>query len=244
MTITVLDFTNSVLKRCRVIQGDQGALATDTTSTATGATASNPLVNSAHQSEIDICLQITNEAITEVFGLGMVAPEVATATIFLVEAQREYSLPSDFEQFSGTYRSFRGATHQWTISEYPGGYEKMLLDQPGLASQWRGEAQHYALSPVSLQTIRLDFEPTSEISNWRYNILYDKRVSRSSTMATTAMPFNDTVTDSLVPVVAEGVNWVFKKDFNSDVFLRAITRAVERATQTQRRKSYGPNQTR
>jgi len=243
-TVTFVSAVNASLKRVRVIAGDTQELATSTvTSTATGLTSTGAFTVSSIQNEIDIMLQCWNEAITEVYTLGMFAPEVATATVILSTAVREYTLPSDFEKFAGRdgQRAFRGATRQWVIDEYPGGFAQMLVDQAGFASDWQGEPQYYAISPVTSQTVRFDREPTSNENGWTYNALYDKRISRSSTMATDTMPFSDTVTDSLVPVVAEAWSRVFKKEFDSEIFRYALIRALEHVTQTQRRTSWGPS---
>lgn len=238
-TVTFLSAVNASLRRVRVIQGDAGALATSSvTSTATGLTATEAFTDSSRQNEIDIMLQCWNEAIHEVFTLGMISPEVSTATISLVTAQREYTLPSDMEKIAGSeygYRVFRGATRQHNIAEYPGGYAAMLADQSGLASQWTGEPNYYALSPASVQTVRFDTEPTANENGWRYNLLYEKRFTRSSTMATETLPFSDTVTDALVPVVASTWQLVFKKEpLDSMIFRSSVTRALEHAVQTQR----------
>lgn len=245
VTYRFLDAVNASMKRCRFVQGDAGNLVTSTvTSTATGLVATEAFTDSSRQSEIDITLQVWNEAFHEIYGMGMLAPECGTATFALVAAQREYTFPTDFQRIAGeSYetRALRGATRQWVIKEYPGGYGKMLVDQAGLASQWQGEPQYFAFSPVSIDTIRFDREPTTNEAGWTYNSLYEKRILRSSTMATEAMPFNDTVTDSLVPVVAEWVMRVFKKDFDAAQFRGSLARALEYLTQNQPRKNYGPS---
>lgn len=240
MTVTFLQAVNASLKRVRVIQGDAGELATSTvTSTATGLVATGAFTDSSRQTEIDIMLQIWNEAEHEVYSMGMFAPEVASATLILVEAQREYTMPSNFERFAGE-GIFRGATRQSTIYPHPSGYQGMLVEQPGSASQWQGEPNTYAISPVSLQTIRLDREPTSDEDSWTYNVLYEKRLQLTSTMATEAMPFPDTVTDALVPVVAQGWKAEYKGEFNPGIFRTNLARALEFVGQNQRRTSYGP----
>jgi len=239
-SITFLQAVNASLKRARVIQGDIGDLTTSTVaSTATGLVATGPFTRSNIQTEIDVMLQIWQEFIAEVYRHGYIAPQVASATLVLVTAQREYTMPSNFERFTKD-ASFRGATRQSTIYQYPGGYEQMLLDQPGLPSQWQGESQGFAISPVALQTIRLDREPTSNESGWTYNSLYETRIARTSTMATDTMPFADSITDAGVPVVAEGWNRVYKKEFDSGIFQTSVSRAMEFAGQKQKRTSWGP----
>jgi hypothetical protein len=240
MTVTFLQAVNASLKRARVIQGDSGELATSTvTSTATGLTATGAFTDSSRQTQIDIMLQIWNELEHELYSRGMFAPEVASATMTLVTNQREYTMPSNFERFAAD-GVWRGATHQWLICEYPGGYAQMLKDQPGLASQWEGEPNGYAISPVSTQTIRLDMNPNSTINGWTYNVLYEKRLQLTASMATEALPWSDTITDALVPVAAVTWEATYKEKFNPAVFQTSIARALEFAGQKQRRTFWGP----
>ena len=242
MAFVFLDAVNASLKRVRVIQGDVGELSTSTVSTATGAVPASPFEVSSIQSNIDIMLQCWNQAFRVVYGMGMFTPEVATATIVLVTAQREYALPADFETMAGrTYqtRVIRGATRFYEFPEYIGGFDKMLADQPGFASIWQGEPIWWAMSPVQ-NTIRMDREPTSIQNGWTYNYLYTKRLVRSSTMATETMPFSDTVTEALVPAVAQAWEAIFKKSFDEQMFRQSIAEALEFMTFTQRKDRYGP----
>lgn len=241
MAVTFLQFVNAALKRTRVIQGDAGELATSTvTSTATGLVATGAFTDSGRQTEIDLMLQISNEAFHEVFGMGLFPNEAATATITLVSGQREYDMPSDFERMAGEDSSdqvFRGTTNGLLITEYPGGYSKMLRDQP-IATDYTGTPNHWAISPVD-GGVRFDREPTSAENGWTYNALYEKRLSFTSTMATDTLPFSDTVADSLVPVVAEGWKRAFNKEFDGGMFQVSITRALDHITRRQRRSRYG-----
>ena len=237
MTIsyTYLNAVNAQLRRNRVIQGDSQQLATSTvTSTATGLTATGAFTDSQRQAEVDISRQLWNEVAHELYTLGGFAPEMATATMLLVANTREYTMPSDFERFAGI---FRGATRTAVISEYPGGYGQMLQDQAGLASQWQGDPNFFAISPVTVGTIRLDTEGTA---TWTYNVLYEKRIALSS--ATDLMPWSDTITDSLVPFVANAFERIFKKqNLDEDWARMGAIRALEQAGQAQRRTRWGPS---
>jgi hypothetical protein len=242
MAVTFLQAINATLKRTRTIQGDAGELATSTvTSTATGLVATGAFTDSGRQVQIDLAIQLWQEAEHEIYSMGLSAPEAATATISLVDGTREYDMPSDFERFAGKTgdeRVFRGATTGLIVSEYPGGYARMLRDQP-IATDFTGDPNHYAISPVTLGRIRFDREPTSDQDGSSYNVLYEKRLSLTSTMATEALPFSDTVADSLVPVVAEAWQRVMKEEFDSVLFRRSLARSMEYLSQTQRRGRYG-----
>lgn len=227
MAILFLQAINATLKRTRVIQGDAGELTTFT--------------DSGRQVQIDLAIQVWQEAIQELFGLGLLPNEAATATIDLVTAQREYSMPSDFERIAGKSheeRVFRGATTNLILTEYPGGYARMLRDQPN-ATDFAGDPQHWAISPVDGTKIRFDREFTADQNGDRYNILYEKRIALTATMATETLPVSDTVADALVPVVAEGWNAIHKDKFNSGLFRTSIARAARMVTRNQPRVRYG-----
>jgi len=241
-TITFLQAVNASLKRVRVIQGDAGELATSTvTSTATGLIATGAFEDSGRQVQIDLMIQMWQEATHEIYSMGLYAAEAASATIVLSEGVREYDLPSDFERISGRTsdeRVLRGVTTGLIVTEYPGGYGRMLRDQPR-ATDWRGDPCSYALSPVTLGRLRFDRDPEAAQDGNTYNLLYEKRLSLTSTMATDLLPFNDTVADALVPVTAEGWERVMKNEFDNTLFRRSISRAVEHLTQTQSHGRYG-----
>jgi len=97
----------------------------------------------------------------------------------------------------------------------------------------------YAISPSDAY-LRVDRHPTTDENGTTWNYNYDKRLGFSSTMATSTFPFSDTVVDSLVPVVAEAHNRVFKKEFDSQMFQASIIRAIEYITQRQRKSFWGP----
>lgn len=241
MAITLLQAVNATLKRVGEIAGDSDELATSTvTSTATGLVATDAFTDSRRQHKIDLVLQLWNEATHEVYSMGLMAREAASATLTLVDAQREYDLPDDFERMGGmTYqtRALRGATTGLVVREYPGGYAQMLVDQP-TASDYRGDPTYYALSPA-LAKIRLNVEPTSDQDGHTYNFLYEKRLSLSSTMATSTLPYSDTVADCLVPVVSESYNRVMKNEYDQGFLVNALTRSLRFLSQSQPKDRYG-----
>jgi hypothetical protein len=241
MAIVFVSAVNAVLKRVGEIAGDSEELATSTvTSTATGLVATDAFTDSRRQHKIDIVIQLWNEAAHEVFRMGAFNAAVATATMVTVAAQREYDLPSDFERMCGKSvgtRVLRGATSGTILTEYYGGYEQMLADQPQ-ATQFTGDSSHYAISPVASK-IRLSAEPTDSTASQTYNYLYHKRISLSSTMATQTLPFSDTVADALVPVVSEVYERIMKKEMEPGLFMSAINRSLEFLSQTERRDRYG-----
>lgn len=241
MGVTLLQLVNSTLKRVGEIAGDSEVLSTSTvTSTATGLTATEAFTDSRRQHKIDVVLQLANEAVHEIYSMGLMAREGASATVTLVAAQREYDLPDDFERMAGkdyNVRAMRGATNGLLIREYPGGYAQMLVDQP-TASDYTGDPGFWALSPA-LSKIRLSAEPTTAQAGQTYNYLYEKRLTLTSTMATDTLPFSDTVADSLVPVISESYQRVFKNEYDQGFLKTSLTRSLRFLTQNQPKDRYG-----
>lgn len=241
MAIVFLQAVNATLKRTRTIQGDAGELATSTvTSTATGLIATGAFTDSGRQVQIDLAIQLWQEAEHLLYAHGLFPNEAATATISLAtDGTREYSMPSDFERFPDDNGVFRAVTAGLIITEYPGGYSQMLRDQV-TASDYTGDPNHFAVSPVD-GSIRFDRGFGRALT---LNALYEKRLTLTSTMATETLPFPDTVADALVPVVAEAHNRIMKKEFDSAQFEGSLVRAVMGVRRTGRKSRYGIRYTR
>ncbi len=145
-----------------------------------------------------------------------------------------------FERFAGQTedtRVLRGATTGLIVRSYPGGYDQMLVDQP-VATDYIGDPNRYAISPVT-GDIRLDREPNAEIAGNTYNALIETVQALTSTMATETFLWTDTVTNALVPVVAETWTRTMKKEFDAEQFRRSLTRAASHARKNQRRTRWG-----
>ena len=241
MAITLLQLMNTELKRVGEIAGDSEELATSTvTSTATGLTATGAFTDSRRQHKIDVMLQVNNEIVHQLYGMGLYYSAAASATLTLVAAQREYDLPTDFERMAGSEhgnRGLRGATNGLILTEYRGGYAQMLIDQ-AYPTQYVGDPSSWALSPAAFK-LRLDTEPDANNAGNTYNYLYEKRLSLTSTMATQTLPFSDTVADAIVPVAAEIYDRAFKKDFDRELMITALNRALDFLRQNQRKDRYG-----
>jgi len=241
MAVTFLQAVNETLKRVRVIQGDAGELVTSTiASTATGGVATGAFTDSGRQTEIDLAVQLWQEGLHEIYAMGLFPNEASSATFTLATGQREYSFPNDFERVAGEdYRDrvMRGATSGLLAYEYPGGYARMLRDQV-MATDFTGDPSFWAISPVD-GALRLDREPTTEQAGQTWNMLYEKQLVLTSTMATETMPMADTVTAAMVPVVSEAWNRVFKKEFDQSMFRSSLARSLDYMARTQRRKRYG-----
>ncbi len=239
MAKVFLTAINDTLKRIGSIQGDAGEL-------VTGTGTDDEFTDSARQREIDVAIQLWNETTHTLYDLELFAAEASTATITLADGTREYDLPTDFLRFAGNEpreRAFR-ATDGRTITEYKGGYARMLVDQV-LATDFTGQPNRYAINPTKVLTatrggtIRFDAEPTSDEDGDTLNALYDRFIEFTSTMATETFPFNDAVVTALVPVVAQYHSRDFKKDFDEGIFRSNIVRAVSYLSQKQKMRRHG-----
>ena len=242
MPMLFMECVNGSLKRAGIVAGDSAELGTGTsTATAFQYTASGVFsARSDIQHSVDLMLQMWQEVTSEIYSMNLVPNLLATATITLVTNTREYALPSDFERVAGeTYESrvMRSATQAVTLGEYPGGYLKMLADQP-VATDWTGQPNAWAISPRD-EALRIDRSPTSDENGTVYNLAYERRVELTSTMATATMPYSDTVCRSLIPVVAELYNSAKKDKFDAGVFRSSLVRAFNFANKGQDRTRWG-----
>ena len=241
MAVVFLDAINKTLKRIGSIQGDAQELSTSTVSTATGFEPPNPFDDSQRQHQVDLVIQGWQEAVHEIYDLGLLPNEAASATIALVTDQREYDLPSNFEKMAGAdydQRVWRGATRTWRLTEYRGGYAQMLSDQM-LPTLFLGDPLQWAISPVDGLMVRIDRNPTSIQNGQTYNALYEKRVALTATMATATMSFSDSVVDNLVPVVGEFAHRQLNSEFDPALFRTSLARAVSFVTKNQPKLRYG-----
>lgn len=237
MAIVFLDAMNETLTRVGALQGDAGLLTTSTvTSTATGAVEIEAFEKSSIQRQIDVGVQLWREGIHELYSNGLFAKEAASATFTFASDTREYVLPDDFEQIAGD-GYIRGATTGIVLTPYPGGYDKMLADQ-ARASDWVGDPMHFAFSPAT-DSIRFDRTFATKQAGNTYHMLYEKTINFTSTMATSELPFSDTVAYDMVPVVAEWMKRWFKQEFDSQSFRASLARSVKVASKEQPKRRYG-----
>lgn len=235
MALVFLDAVNETLKRVGAIQGDAAEL-------VTGTGTDDEFTDSPRQRDIDLAIQIWQESLHQLLSLGLFANEASTATLILVAGQREYTLATDkvFERFAGQTedtRVLRGATTGLIVTEYPGGYARMLVDQ-AVATDFTGDPTRYAISPVN-GDIRLNAEPTADNAGDTYNALIETVQSLTSTMATEEFLWTDTVTNALIPVVAETWTRTMKQEFDAAQFRRSLTRAASHARKNQRLTRWG-----
>ena len=239
MAILFLDAVNDTLARVGVVKGDAGALVT-----TTGATASEIFQSRSDiQHSVDLVLQMWREAAQELYSMNLAPTLLATKTIPLEEGVREYTLPDRFERIAGNTaaeRVLRGVTTGVVYGEYPGGYLKMLADQPR-ATDFTGDPGRWAINPGNAATtlIRFEFEATAENAGDIYHIAFERRIDLTVTMATETMPFSDTVSFALVPVVAEFYERTKKNEFDAAIFRSSLARAARMGRRNQPGETWG-----
>lgn len=216
---------NRTLKRTGEIAGDAGDLTSFT--------------DSARQTFVDVVIQVWNEAIHELYGLGALQGEVEEDTITLVADQNDYDLPNDFEALAGkTYlsRALVNAADGHVLREYPGGFDQLYVDQPD-PTDFTGQPHHFVFNPI-VNEFRIDTMPTSDEAGDEYKFLFEKRISL--TKPTDKFPFTDTGVDGLMPVVAEVARLSLTGKPRDPLSANAgFNRALATIVQKKARTSYG-----
>jgi len=208
MAITFLAAVNDVLMRVGSIKGDAGDLTSFT--------------ESSRQRDIDTSILAWNDMIRDLYSLGLFSQGSAESLITLALADREYALPSDFEQFGPDL--MREETKQYVIGPYPGGYTKLWNDQVK-PSNFTGQPLHYAINPTTNE-IRIDTDPGSEQVGDILKFVYTKRLALAA--ITDTFPFSDTVVDLLGIAVAELQKGYMKgeTEINTQLFATGRSRAI------------------
>lgn len=219
MAYTLLNAVNATLKRVKIITGVNGALTS--------------LTDSPRQTFIDQTVQIINESIHELYSESELPQpnQSASSTITLASGQREYDLPVDLEQIR---YPLIDQTHGKYIFEYPGGFEKMRVDQliPG---NFKGIPIYACINPTN-DMLRLNTIPQATDAGLVYDLLYDARHSLS--LAGDTFPFSDTVVDSLVPAWAERWKREQRNAFDKEAHDEAFGRAMRYLNQTPLRRKW------
>ncbi len=204
MVQSLLNMTNEVLRKTGFITGESGLLTS--------------LTEAARQVEIDLVKRNLNTAISELYSLSRIPlpQEERTATITLVDGQREYVLPSNLVQIRYPI-IFEADMHR--VNEYPGGFERLRVDQLD-PSNFTGRPTAAVISPINGK-LRFNFEPTSSEDGDVYTLYYDRDLFLD--VAADVVPFPDVVSRHMVEVVA--IDWKMdKRPTDKSERIRARTR--------------------
>jgi hypothetical protein len=217
---TLLNSVNDILKRVGIIAGDAGVLTS--------------LTDSARQVHIDQAIQVINEGIDELLSTTSkpVATEQKEATVTILTGVRAYSLATDLSQLRWPLID---KTNGQLITEYPGGYNAMLLadmeqDDTGLP--------RFAAIRATDGKLHVDRAPTSAENGRVYTYQYDKDTVLSA--AADEVPFLNPVYRAMVPAWVELWNRSARNTFDKDLFRIHIGRAARLATQGQASNTWSP----
>ena len=218
MAKTLLNGINELFKRVNVIAGDAAALTT--------------LTDSARQHPIDVSIQIINEGIDELYSytqLGL-PQQQAESTITLVTSTREYSLATDLIRL---HFPIIDRTNAQYISEFPGGYDKML--EWDIYQNLTGLPMFACISPINGK-LRVEQAPDSTSNGRVYTYEYEKNLALS--LATDTVPFNDAVFRSMVPAWVQLYKREMSGEFDQPLYAMAMGRASRYLSELELRPSY------
>lgn len=219
MVETLLSATNRVLKRVKVIAGEDGELAS--------------LTDSARQSYIDLAVSLINEVIQELYSATNIPlpQESASDTITLVTDQREYTLPTDLLEIRWALINQTNGNKIW---EYPGGFEAMRSLQT-IPADYSGLPLFATINPIN-NKLRMDNAPTSTENDDAYDLLYDK--SLLMTLAADTFPFNDDIVIALIPALEQLWKRTQRNSFDDALFNISLGRAAKLLNPQQMRDAW------
>lgn len=220
MPKTLLNCVNEILTRTRIITGDAGELTS--------------LTDSPRQPAIDIAVQVVNEGIDDLYTTSNKPHplEQAESTITLVTGDRDYTLATDLVQLRFPLID---KTNNQYIFEYPGGYNKILEDDP--EQDDTGLPLLGAISPVD-ETLYLDRTPTSSENGNIYTYQYDKDLELS--VAADTVPFKNIVFRAMVPAWVQLWKREMRQEFDGDLIKISIGRAARLLAQVIPSDNYSP----
>jgi len=215
---TLLNGVNEALKRLQIINSDLSTL-----------------TSGGKQIPINIAIQVWNELVDELYSLSSepFPEELASSSITLTASDRDYSLASDLNQLR---YPLIDQTNGDYITEYPGGYLQMVVDQT-IPSDYTGLPQNASIRETDGE-LYLDRIPTSTESGKVFTYWYDKDLEL--TLLTDTFPFKDVVFRALVPAATELIKSQMQNKFSRTAFDKSISRAAKYLTQKQERESWLP----
>lgn len=219
MSKTLLQATNEILKKVKVIAGDAGELTT--------------LTDSGRQVYIDNVIQALNETIDQLYSVSNKPQpnELGEATINLVANDRDYTLKANLIQLRWPLVD---ETNGRVIEEYPGGYIELVNSQL-IPSNHTGIPYYGAIRPTDGK-LYLDSLPTSDETGLVYKYRFDKDTGMNS--ASDTVPFNDAVFRAMVPAVAEIWKRNQQQSFDPEMYQMSLGRASRLLTNVQGKNSW------
>lgn len=223
MSKTLLDGVNEILRKKNMVAGDAALLTS--------------LTDSSRQPWIDLCIQVINEGIDEVYSISQksLPNQMVEATITLATNTKAYALPTNLVRM---HWPLIDRTNRRFIQQYASGYEGMLLVDLG---QTFTGLPLFAAIRASDNMLVFDRTPTISENGNVYNYQYDK--DTVLTAASDAMPFNNEVFRAMVPFWTQ--MWERQKrtqDYDPMMFKSSLGRAARALTENLPRETYNPRQ--
>lgn len=225
MPYTFLQAVNNSLKRVGIIQGQSGNLTSFT--------------DSGRQTDIDVMIACWNEAMQDLADQPVMVPGLSDqGNLTLATGNREYGLPTgnNTGKQIELVKQINNKTLRYPLKEYPGGYQKMLYDQPD-PTLFQGPVIQWCINPGSGK-IRFDFTPVASVNGQLLTV--DGTIRISLSLISDQFPFTDTVVDQLVkPVAMAWARERKKGDWSRDAYMQGLSDAMRYVTAIQPRQSYG-----
>ena len=197
---TFLDVVNRVLRINTIIGADDDDLA--------------DFNDTQHIATLQLAKIAIQSTLTELTSDRIIPYEEADGTITLVTGQRAYTLPSDFIRFKGDkpfLLKLDGSSNSAniTVSEYPGGEEKLRRQILDYRSQ-TGEPRWFYQIMSSTKQIGVYQVPDTASNGIVYRFPYEKSVY--VTLATDTMPFTtDQESDAFSDMASRRLQFLFTK---------------------------------
>lgn len=215
MAYTFLQGVNNLLREAQIIQTD----------------LSN-FTDSARQDFIDGAITAWNDAIDNLRQIGIIKGETDSKTFTLVTSTREYTLDTDFEIMVGNPVD---STNVHILTEYPGGFLQMRVDQPD-PSQFTGRPNRWTINPTT-GDLRLDTDPTSGENGDIYTYIFEKRINLS--VVGDSFPVSDQTIDALLDAAVQIFNRRKKRQFDAAAYQVSMSKAAQFASQSKLSSSWG-----
>ena len=196
------------------------------------------LTDSSRQVFIDGAVDSLNEVMDELYTLFR-SPRprgIKSATITLVDGQREYSLNSKMTRIRADYHLIDETNDH--VIEFVDNLHRDLV----FADLGQDDTGLPTLATINPETNRLfvDRAPTSVEAGRIYKYRYERDLEL--TEATDEFPFSSTVLRAVVPAAAQ----LWKRDhrgvFDGPIFRASLARAARFLRQSPARNTYGPTQ--
>jgi hypothetical protein len=225
LSTTLLTAVNDILKRASIIAGDSSALTS--------------LTDAARQVDIDISVQVINEANIALYADAKRTPPSgqSSSTITLVTNTRNYTLASDIVRLHNTDGILAvDKTNTQFIYEYDGGYDRLLQDiDPEVDDT--GTPLYGVIRPTD-GALYVYPTPDSTVNGNVYTYQYDKSLIMST--YTDTFPFSDDCYSMMRPCYFQLWKRQRRNEFDGDLFKAAIGTAAKLLPQLPQRTDYFP----